>query len=580
VAQSAAIEQSAGLQGRTIARLWADAVAAGRTTPAYLVEHDGGWREVSWLEAATAVDELANGLLSLGIGKGDVFAIVGNTSLDWALFDFALATIGAIGAPVYANSSPRDAQYVVEHSEAIGALCEDTEQRAKVEPLALAHTLTFADLDDLRAHGRVFAAANPNALRDAAAAVGEDDVFTYIYTSGTTGPPKGCVLLHRNYYSMVAVVDDMEHLTSPDDLMLLYLPLAHNFGRLMHLSGPYVGYTLAFLPDPLRTADALLQVRPTILPSVPRVFEKVHTAVLTKFDEERGPKRAIADWALRVGHRASEYEQRDEKLPPLLAVQRAVADRLVFAKVRARLGGRIRVGLSGGAPLAKEIMEFFHALGVLIVEAYGLTEGTSGATANRVDRFRFGTVGTALPGVELKLAPDGELLIRGPMNFAGYLKDEQATREILDEDGWLHTGDVASIDEDGFVTITDRKKDILVTAGGKNVAPANLENDLKTHPEISQALVVGDRRPFVAALLTLDPETTASWTDAEQQARIQAIVDEVNRDRSRYEQIKKFAILPRDFSAEEGEVTPTLKLKRRVVQEHFADVISELYASS
>ncbi len=579
MAQPATVEPSDSLlQGRTIARLWQDALAANRSTPAYLVERDGGWHEVSWQEAGRTVDELAHGLLSVGVGRGDVFAIIGQTSLEWSLFDFALALVGAIGVPVYANSSARDAQYVVEHSEAIGVLCEGDEQRAKIDSLGLEHVFTFADLDELRARGREHAARHPDAVRDASAAISEDDLFTYIYTSGTTGPPKGCMLRHRNYYSMVAVVDDMEQLTGPDDLMLLYLPLAHNFGRLMHLTGPYVGYTLAFLADPLRTADALTQVRPTILPSVPRVFEKVHGAVLAKFAEETGVKRRLIDWSLRVGQRTSAYVQRDERVPPLLALQRRIADRLVFSKVKERLGGRIRVGLSGGAPLAKEIIEFFHALGVLIVEAYGLTEGTSGATANRVDRFRFGTVGTALPGVELKLAPDGELLIRGPMNFAGYLKDEAATREVLDDEGWLYTGDIAQIDDDGFVTITDRKKDILVTAGGKNVAPANLENDLKTHLEISQALVVGDRRPFVAALVTLDPDVTAQLDEEAKQRRVQEIVDAVNRDRSRYEQIKKFAIVPRDFSAEEGEVTPTLKLKRRVVEQHFASAIEQLYA--
>ncbi|MHB8642947.1 MAG: AMP-dependent synthetase/ligase [Gaiellaceae bacterium] len=567
------------LQGRTIARLWADAVAQSRSTPAYLVERDGGWHEVSWAEAATAVEELANGLLALGISKGDAFAIIGQTSLEWALFDFALASVGAVGTPVYANSSAKDARYVVEHSESVGALCEDGEQRAKLAPLGLAHTLTFADLDDLRTRGREFAAAHPDALRAAMDAIREDDLYTYIYTSGTTGPPKGCMIRNRNYYAMVAVVDDMASLTLPGDVMLLYLPLAHNFGRLMHLAGAYVGYTVAFLPDPLRTAEALLEVRPTVLPSVPRVFEKVHAAVLQRFAEETGVKRKLIDRALRVGYRVSALEQRGERIPPGLALQHRLADMLVLSKVRDRLGGRLRAAISGGAPLAKEIIEFFHALGVLIVEAYGLTEVTSGATSNRVDHYRFGSVGPALPGVELKLLADGELLIRGPMNFAGYLKDEAATREVLDDEGWLHTGDIAQIDDDGFVTITDRKKDLIVTAGGKNVAPANLENDLKMHPEISQALVIGDRRPFIAALITLDPETTASLSAAQKHERVQAVVDAVNRDRSRYEQIKKFTILPRDFSAEEGEVTPTLKLKRRVVEQHFATDIDGIYSA-
>jgi long-chain acyl-CoA synthetase len=247
--------------------------------------------------------------------------------------------------------------------------------------------------------------------------------------------------------------------------------------------------------------------------------------------------------------------------------------------VQERLGGRLRVAISGGAPLAREIAEFFDALGVTILEGYGLTECTSAATVNRLDRYRLGTVGPVLPNTELRLAEDGELLIRSPTVFAGYLKDEEATRNVLDDDGWLRTGDIAEIDAEGFVTITDRKKDILVTAGGKKIAPANLENDLKTHREVSQALVIGDRMPFVAALVTLDPEATAGLTEDEKQARVQGIVDEVNRDRSRFEQIKRFAILPRDFTLEDGEVTPTLKLRRRVVIEHFAEQIDSIYSA-
>jgi long-chain acyl-CoA synthetase len=564
-------------QARTIGRLWLDAVAAGRVTPAYLVERDGGWQPVSWDEAARTVDELANGLLSLGVRKGDAVAIVGQTTIEWALFDFALGLIGAIGAPVYANSSAKDAQFVVSHSGAVAALCEDEEQRAKIEPLGLANVWTFATLDDLRERGRANASEHPDALRDAASDVNEDDLFTYIYTSGTTGPPKACMIRHRNYYEMVAVVDRLEDFTTADDVLLLYLPLAHNFGRLMHLAGPYVGYTIAFLPDPLRTAEALLEVRPTVLPSVPRVYEKVHTAIAAKFNEETGLKRKIVDWSLRVGRQASELRQSGLPIPSGLALQQRIADRLVYAKVRNRLGGRLRIAISGGAPLSKEIAEFFDALGVTILEGYGLTECTSAATVNLMNRYRLGSVGPALPGTELRLGDDGELFIRSPTVFAGYLKDESATSEILDNDGWLRSGDVAEIDDDGFVTITDRKKDILVTAGGKNVAPANLENDLKAHPEISQALVIGDRRPFVAALVTLNPETTAALDDERRQARVQEIVDEVNSDRSRFEQIKRFAILPRDFSMDEGEVTPTLKLKRRVVLEHFAAQVDEIY---
>ena len=566
-------------QARTIGRLWLDAVAANRSTPAYLAERDGAWQPISWRDAERAVEELANGLLASGVLKGDAVAIVGQTTIEWALFDFALALVGAIGAPVYANSSARDAQYVVTHSEAVAALCEDGAQRAKIESLGLAHLWTFAELDDLRERGRTHAHEHPDALREAAASVTEDDLFTYIYTSGTTGPPKACMIRHRNYYEMVAVVDRLEDFTTANDVLLLYLPLAHNFGRLMHLAGPYVGYTIAFLPDPLRTAEALLQVRPTVLPSMPRVYEKVHSAIAAAFNEETGLKRRIVDWSLSIGRRTSELRQRRLPIPSGLALQHRLADRLVYAKVRERLGGRLRLAISGGAPLSKEIAEFFDALGITILDGYGLTECTSAATVNRPTRYRFGTVGTALPGTELRLADDGELLIRSPTVFAGYLKDEAATRDILDDDGWLSSGDVAEIDAEGFVTITDRKKDILVTAGGKNVAPANLENDLKAFPEISQALVIGDRRPFVAALVTLDPDTTAGMTEERKHARVQEIVDEVNGERSRFEQIKRFQILPRDFSMEEGEVTPTLKLKRRVVLEHFASEIDAIYSS-
>jgi long-chain acyl-CoA synthetase len=579
MAQAISVEpESAVLQRRTIGRLWLDAVSAGRSSPAYLVERDGAWDEVSWQQAAQTVDELAHGLLSHGIGKGDAFAILAQTTLEWALFDFAVSLVGAIGVPIYANSSARDAQFVVTHSEAVGILCEDDEQRAKVEPLGLAHTWTFADLDELRERGRAHASEHPDAVLEAAAKVGEDDLFTYIYTSGTTGPPKACMIRHRNYYEMVAVVDELEDLTVSADLMLLYLPLAHNFGRLMHLSGPYVGFTIAFLPDPLRTADALLDVRPTVLPSVPRVYEKVHTAVLAKFDEETGLKRRIIDWALRVGHRVSALRQRGARIPRGLELQRRLADKLVYSKVQERLGGQLRIAISGGAPLGRDIAEFFDALGITILEGYGLTECTSAATVNRIGRYRLGTVGPALPGTELRLGEDGELFIRSPTVFAGYYKEEAATREVLDDEGWLGSGDIAEIDAEGFVTITDRKKDILVTAGGKNVAPANIENELKVHREISQALVIGDRRPFIAALVTLDTDSVAGLADDQKDQRVQQIVDEVNRERSRFEQIKRFVILTRDFSMEEGEVTPTLKLKRSVVLEHFAPEIDSIYS--
>ena len=559
---------------RTIARLWQDAVARGLESPAYLVQEREEWRPVSWTEAAQAVDEIAHGLLALGVRKGDAFAILASTRLEWVLFDFALGLIGAVGAPIYMNNSPKDAVYVAEHSEAVGVLCEDEEQRAKLAGLDLEHVLTFSDLPALRERGRVHAEEHPRAVDEAAAAIDENDLFTFIYTSGTTGPPKACMILHRNYYAMVDEVRQVQDFTVTDDVMLLYLPLAHNFGRCLTLLGAHIGYTIAFCPDPYAVGDALPTVRPTVFPSVPRVYEKVHTAVTAKFDEATGAKRRLIDWALRVGGKVSKLREAGRSVPPLLALQHKLADRLVYAKVKSRLGGNLRIGVSGGAPLAKEIIEFFAALDVIILEGYGLTECTTGATINRPTRYRFGSVGPALPGVELRIADDGEVLIKTDTVFGGYFKDEEATREVLSEDGWLRSGDVGHLDEDGFLTITDRLKDILVTAGGKNVAPQNLENALKTHAVISQALVVGDRRPYVAALITLSEDVDRAGAAP----AVQRAVDEVNSDLSRYEQIKRFTILPRDFTLEAGEVTPTLKLKRRVCLEHFAAEIEALYS--
>lgn len=581
---------------RTIARLWRDAVTHDREGAAYLVQHGDHWHDVSWAEAAERVENLANGLLARGVHKGDAFATLARTTLEWALFDFALAHVGAVGAGIYANSSAKDVAYVLSHSEAVGVLCEDAAQVEKVgaeraSVPGLRHVLTFADLPALEAEGAAFKTQHPSALDDAVAAIHEDDLFTLIYTSGTTGPPKGCMILHRNYYAMVAVVDRLPGYFHGNDLMLLYLPLAHNFGRLMHLAGPYVGYTTAFLPDPLQTADALTTLGPTVLPSVPRVYEKIHTAIVSAIDEMTGAKRRLADWALCVGREVSAREAAGLPVAGALALKLRVADKLVFAKIRARLGGRLRTPISGGAPLAKEIEEFFDAIGIRILEAYGLTECTTGVTTNTPQNWRFGTVGQAFPGTELRLAEDGELLVKSETVFAGYYKEPEATAEVLDADGWVHTGDIAEIDGDGFVTITDRKKDILVTAGGKNIAPQNIENDLKASKYVSQAIVVGDRRPYPAALITLDAVEIGKWAEAQgitgspaelaadERTRelVQGIVDEVNRDRSRYEQIKRFAILPRDFTMENDEMTPTLKLKRKPILAHFADAVESLY---
>jgi len=563
---------------RTIWSLWQDALAENRSNPAYLVEEDGGWREVSQHEAATAVAELAHGLLALGVEKGDSFGILARTRLEWVLLDFALAQIGAVAAPIYPSSTASEACYILEHANVVGCLAEDDEQLAKIEAARPKHAYTLETLDELRTLGREHASAHPNALDEARGHIGDDDLFTFIYTSGTTGPPKACMILNRNYYEMVGTIDQIENFFLPSDVLLLYLPLAHNFGRLMHLLGAHLGYTIAFLPDPRRIGEVMPEVRPTVLPTVPRVLEKVHTAVTANFAAATGVKRRLIDWALDVGGQVSLLRQRREPVPRPLALQHRIADRLVYSKVKKRLGGRLRAAISGGAPLATEIAEFFHTLDILILEGYGQTEETTASNVNRPDNFKFGTVGPALPGIEVATAEDGEILIKGPTVFAGYYNDDEATRAVLPGDGWLHTGDVGAIDEDGFLTVTDRKKDIIVTAGGKNLSPQNIENLLKGIPWVSQALVVGDRRPYVAALITLDEEEVAKLEgDEDVTELVRRAVDEINENLAHFEQVRRYEILDRDFSPEQNEVTPTLKLKRRVVEQNFASELEALY---
>ncbi|MBV8394953.1 MAG: long-chain fatty acid--CoA ligase [Actinobacteria bacterium] len=554
----------------TIADLWR---AGDPEATQYLAERGDGWVEVSRADALRRIDELANGLLALGLRKGEVVAILGRTSLEWALTDFALARIGAVSVGLYVDSPPAEQAYVIGHSDAVAAFAEDPDALPAEARGRLRHVLAFAELDDLAARGRAYAAESPGALEAAAVAVKPDDLYTIIYTSGTTGPPKGCLIPHRNFVAIVSVVDELRGLIVEDDTVLLYLPLAHNFGRVVHLAAPAIGFTLAFCADPLRAGHAALAVRPTVFPSVPLAWEKVHAAATAHVRRATGARGAIARWAVRVGARASERLQAGKRVPLHLKPSYALADKLVYSKVRERVGGRLRLALSGGAPLSAQIARDLHALGILVLEGYGISEATSAASVNLPDHFRFGTVGPPLPGVEFRIDDDGEILLRSETVMRGYLKDDEATRATITEDGWLRTGDVGEL-EDGFLRITDRKKDLIVTASGENVAPQNIENALKGAPVISQALVLGDRRAHLGALITVDRDAVG---DGDAQALVQAVVDGVNEGRPRHEQVRRFAILDHDFSQADGEVTPTLKLRRRVIEEHYADVIAGLF---
>jgi long-chain acyl-CoA synthetase len=553
---------------RTAPALWRYLLAQGWTRPAYLEEQADGWREVSWQEAGERVDALSRALLARGVRRGDPVAVVARTRLEWILLDWAIMSIGAVVVGLYPTNTARECAYILAHSEAVLAFAEDGAQREKLASVhgELPGLREVIGFDELAAFEQTAGDAEPEPVH-------EDDLATLIYTSGTTGPPKGCMLSHKNLVTAALRVNNIE---SESDTVLLFLPLAHSFARIVHQSAAFSGATLSLVSDVTRLAEALARTQPTILPAVPRVYEKIHANTLGEIERASGAKRAIGRWALGVGARASRLRRAGRRLPPVLRLQQRIADKLVFSKVRERLGGRLRLGVSGAAPLGIDVLEFFHSLNMLVIEGYGLTETSSSLSANALDNYRFGTVGHAVDGCELRLDTDGEILVRSDTIFSGYYKDPEATAAAFTEDGWFRTGDVGEIDADGWIKITDRKKDLIITAGGKNIAPQNLENALKASRFISQAVIIGDRRPYVTALITLDPAEMQT-VSGDPQELVQEIVDEVNRDRVRVEQIKRFAILPRDFTQEQGELTPTLKLRRKIVHEHFTDEIEQLY---
>jgi long-chain acyl-CoA synthetase len=547
----------------TIPELWQDVLGKKLATPAYLEEQEDGWREVSWSEASERVEALGRALLARGVGHGDSVAVVARTRLEWLLLDWAIMSIGAVVVGLYPSNTAAECSYILEHCEAVLVFVEDDEQHEKVARVYSGPIVRFAEAAGFEAEGRAY--EGPPAQ-----SVSGDDVATLIYTSGTTGPPKGVILTHRN---LVTAASRATSATDQDDVVLLFLPMAHSFARIAHQGSAFNGATVALVSDVARVPEALQRTRPTFLPAVPRVYEKIHANTLGEIERAGGVKRALGLWALRVGARASTADRPS----PLLKAQSRIADKLVFARVKEKLGGRLRLGVSGAAPLGLDVLEFFNSMGILVIEGYGLTETSSSLSVNEQEDYRLGTVGRAVEGCEVKFDEDGEILVKSPSVFAGYYKDPDATAAAFTADGWFRTGDVGEIDADGFIKITDRKKDLIITAGGKNIAPQNLENALKASRFVSQAVAIGDRRPYVTALITLDWDEVNA-TGRNPQELVQEIVDTVNRDRVRVEQIKKFTILSRDFSQEEGEVTPTLKLRRRIVQDHFSAEIEKLYA--
>ncbi|HSD76634.1 MAG TPA: AMP-dependent synthetase/ligase [Solirubrobacteraceae bacterium] len=583
---------------RTAARLPQFAARRHGASPAMRFKRDGSWQERSYADVGAEVDRLAAGLVAHGIDAGDRVCILADTRPEWTVAANAIWGAGAVVVPIYPTNSPEECAWVLGNCGAVAVVVEDAAQLAKVDAVrgelpALRSILVMEPRD---ASGGVVALdALAPAAADAAeverrrAAVTPDDPALIIYTSGTTGPPKGCVLSHRNAMAVCSIVLEIGTLL-PGEVAYLFLPLAHVFAQIIQLAAYRVGAALAYYGgDTKEIIPELMEVHPDYLPSVPRIFEKLYALAMAQVPPEQLDDLRLA---VQLGVRVRALQARGEPVPDELREPFERADERVFAKIRPLFGGNLREALTGAAPIAPEILEFFYAAGVPVMEGYGLTETMALGTVNLRDAFRFGTVGRALPGVEVRIADDDEILMRGPHVFTGYWGDEEATREVLDADGWLHTGDLGSLDEDGYLRITGRKKDIIITAGGKNLAPANIENDLKQSPFISQAVMYGDRRPYPVALVTLDAEAIVPWAQErglpgdlralaehpEVRGLVQQALDAANARYAKVEQVKRFAILGHDLTQETGELTPTLKVKRNVVHDRYAGVFDGLYA--
>jgi len=600
---------------RNIAEMFFDRAAARGAKPCFRVKHDGAWHDLSWSDVTDRIRETAAGLVDLGIEPGQKIAILSSTRPEWVESDLAIYACGSVSVPIYQSNLPHECGYILSNSESRVCFVENAKQLEKIravqrEGFELDGTRCRVEVDRiilmdgegdgpdvvslgaLRARGKETLLRFDSTLATRLASVGRDDLATIVYTSGTTGPPKGVMQTHGNHLASVEAVGAID-LARENEIAFLFLPLAHSFARMLEYYGLWAGTVTAFASSVDAVAQEIAEVKPHLIPSVPRIFEKIYARIMGTRDSSNAIRQTLFDWAVGVGRERSLAEQERQPVPILVGAQAMVADLLVLSRIRQVLGGQVRLMVSGGAPLAREIMEFFHAAGILIIEGYGLTETTPILTVNRPDHFKFGTVGPAIDGVTLRIASDGEILAKGPNIALGYYKRPEATAESWDPEGWFHTGDIGEVDGDGFLRITDRKKDLIKTSGGKYVAPQNIENLLKTQLHISQAVVIGDNRKYCVALITLDLDELERYARAAQievvergtlvqHPKIVELIDSevqtVNKHLASYESIKYFRILDRDFSQETGELTPSLKVKRKVVTERFRNLIDEMYS--
>ncbi len=587
----------------TLAQLLVHSVTTYPKPDFMLFKKDGAYEPISAAEFGTSVKHFALGLRALGFEAGQKLCLLSENRPDWTMTDFATLTAGGLTVPIYTTLVSEQVRYIIDDSDATVVVVSNADQWKKIEPLRagltkVKHYITFAEdapagvltLAAVLEKGKAAAAAEPGLYDALVARIKPEDEATLIYTSGTTGVPKGVILTHDNLVSNIRTASDLVEFSSADTV-LSFLPLSHILERMVMFTYVYKGCTVAFAESVEAVAKNLLEVRPHIMVSVPRVFEKIYTKVMDQVLASPALRRKIFFWALQVGRAYGALKLEGKPIPGGLAFRRSVAAKLVFSKIIAKTGGRVRFFVSGGAPLSKDIAEFFYAIGLVILEGYGLTETSPLLSINTFEAIRLGTVGKPAPGIDIRIAADGEILARGPNIMKGYYKKEAETREIM-EGGWFHTGDIGHLDADGFLVITDRKKDLIVTSGGKNIAPQPIENLLKTSPYIVNAVVIGDRRRFIAALVVPDFEKLQAYAKA--QGIAFATVDELCKDRrivdflkaeadratpllASYERVKRIVILPRDFDIERGEITPSLKVRRANVTSEYQEAIEALY---
>ena len=577
------------------------------TRPVLMHKAGGEYRGISYSELRQQVERFASGLASMGLRRGDRVAIISENRPEWVICDMAIVSLGAIDVPIYTTMTAKQIEFILNDSGSRFVIVSNQFQLAKVQKIfkevpSLERIIILRDLTDqeipntvgfaqVMAYGERFSTLEPGYVRNATQGVHPEDLLTIIYTSGTTGNPKGVMLTHRNMVTNVQSASQVIELNT-NDTMLSFLPLCHSFER---MAGYYTtlacGATIAYAESLETVRDNMLEVRPTVVTTVPRLFERIYSRIRKQVDADTPLHRKIYQWAIGVGKQHAQA-RRKGKVPVILGAKHAIADALVFKKIRARTGGRMKYFVSGGAALPKELGEYFEAIGLVIIEGYGLTESSPVITGNTPDDYRFGSVGRPIPGVEVKIAADGEILARGPNIMKGYWNNPEATKEAVDEEGWLHTGDIGMIDNDGFVHITDRKKHLFVSSGGKNIAPQPIENLFLSSKYIEQFMLIGDRRMYLTALIVPDFEALKEYADGrripyrdeldltkseEIDALMEKEIGAIQRDLANYERVRKFTLLEKPFSIEEGELTPTQKVRRKIVEERYAELIEKMY---